>query len=291
MIASMTGFGTAEGTLGAGRVTVEIRSVNHRFFTPSIKLPQSLARFEGDVRDTLRRRIARGHVSVTVKLELGAETALALDEERIATYVATLRRIAERHSLPQELDMATLLRLPGVLDDSADALAARSPVELVAVTGRALDDLIRMRAEEGRRLADAVLERLGSIEAAVNRIAVRAPARLVEQRERLQRSVQELAAGIAIDPQRLAQEVVLLADKLDVSEELDRCRSHLAAFRAALVDSGAEPVGKRLGFILQEMLRETNTTGSKANDAAMLADVVTIKEELERVREQVENLE
>jgi uncharacterized protein (TIGR00255 family) len=148
-----------------------------------------------------------------------------------------------------------------------------------------------MRTAEGARLAAVIGERLGLIEAAVARIAQRAPERLAAQRQRLRERVEELAGGVAIDPQRLAHEVVLLADKLDVGEELDRFAAHIAAFRESLEATGAEPVGKRLGFLLQELLREANTTGSKANDAPMLQEVVAIKEELERIREQVENLE
>jgi uncharacterized protein (TIGR00255 family) len=148
-----------------------------------------------------------------------------------------------------------------------------------------------MRAEEGTRLAAYLAERVEVIAAAVGRLERRAPERLVEQHERLRAAVEELAGGVAVDPQRLAQEVAILADRMDVGEELARFRSHLAAFREALAGRVEDPVGKRLGFLLQELLREANTTGSKANDVAMLADVMLIKEEIERIREQVENLE
>ncbi|CAN5672307.1 hypothetical protein BH23GEM1_BH23GEM1_11160 [soil metagenome] len=151
--------------------------------------------------------------------------------------------------------------------------------------------LTRMREEEGGRLAQSIRERLDVIEGALRRLAARAPARLAEQKARLERAVSDLAGGVAVDPQRLAQEIAIMADRLDVAEELDRFASHLESFRATLDDGGSEPVGKRLSFVLQEMLREANTTGSKANDAAMLAEVVSVKEELERIREQVENLE
>jgi uncharacterized protein (TIGR00255 family) len=140
-------------------------------------------------------------------------------------------------------------------------------------------------------LAGYLLERLAVVDGALARIAARAPERIIAQRDRLRESVRVLTEGMAVDEQRIAQEIAILADRLDVQEELQRFASHIAAFRAALEQSGGEPVGKRLGFLLQEMLREANTTGSKANDAAMLQAVVTIKEELERIREQVENLE
>jgi uncharacterized protein (TIGR00255 family) len=129
------------------------------------------------------------------------------------------------------------------------------------------------------------------VEAAVKRLTARAPERMAAQQARMRENVERIAGGVAVDPQRLAQEIAILADRLDVGEELDRFASHAVAFRSALAQQGGEPVGKRLGFLLQELLREANTTGSKANDAPMLQDVVAIKEELERIREQVENLE
>ena len=150
-----------------------------------------------------------------------------------------------------------------------------------------------MRCDRSKARGSRRISASGSavIEQAVERIAERAPQRLVEQRDRLRAPMQELADGVAVDEQRLAQEIAILADRLDVGEEISRFHSHVAAFRATLASPPADGVGKRLGFLLQELLREANTTGSKANDAAMLQDVVLIKEELERIREQVENLE
>ena len=292
MIRSMTGFGAADGVVAGMRVSAEARSVNHRFFNPSLKLPSVFSRFEGDVRETMRRRIPRGHVTLSVRIDRdeGAGVA-AIDERRFAAYVAQLRALKERHGLGGELDVATVMRMPELFVSGDDPPEIERPDELLAVVDRAVDALMAMRAEEGARLAHYLRERMGVVERAVDRLEARAPARLVEQRDRLRAAVQELAGGVAVDPQRLAQEVAILADRLDVGEELARFRSHIAAFREALEAAGDEPVGKRLGFLLQELLREANTTGSKANDAGMLADVMTVKEELERIREQVENLE
>jgi uncharacterized protein (TIGR00255 family) len=291
MISSMTGFGSAEGPLGDARVVVELRAVNHRFLAPALKLPQSLARYEGNIRDALRRRIARGHVTVTVRLMIDHAGERVIDEQRFVAYAAELRELAARHGLETQLDLATLLRLPGVVNDAAHEPEVESPDELLQVMEKALDELSEMRLSEGKRIAAGLLERLGYIEAAVERIAARSPRRLREQHDRLKRGVSDLVGGLGVDPQRLAQEVAILADKLDVSEEIDRFRVHVAAFRDTLSAATGEPVGKRLSFLMQEMLREANTTGSKANDSPMLADVVSIKEELERIREQIENLE
>ena len=293
MIRSMTGFGAADGVVGGGRVSVEVRSVNHRFFNPSIKLPGVLSRWEGEVREALRRRVVRGHVSLSSRFEFEAETdSVPIDEERFGAYVGRLRELQRRYELDATLDVATILRLPDVLAGSVrEELPNEAGQELVAVVDRAVDALLAMRADEGRRLVTFLEERLDVIAAALDRIAARAPARVVEQRDRLRLAVRELADGVKVDEHRLAQEIALLADRLDVEEELSRFRGHITAFRAALAAPQPDGVGKRLGFLLQEMLREANTTGSKGSDGAIVADVLLIKEELERIREQVENLE
>ena len=291
MISSMTGFGSAEGKVGALGVSVEIRTVNHRFFNPSIKLPTAFSKWEGDVRELLRQRIARGHVTVTARIEREGTRGSGINEERFAEYVVAIRDLQSRHGLTETLDAATILGLPEVIDTQSDEPHSGSARELVQIVDQAVVALRSMRREEGGRLAGFLLDRIQLVEDAVKRIGERAPIRLAEQITRMKRSVKELAAAANVDQQRLAQEVAILADKLDISEELDRFDAHVKAFRQTVTDSVEEAVGKRLGFLLQEMVREANTTGSKASDAAVLADVVLIKEELERIREQVENIE
>jgi uncharacterized protein (TIGR00255 family) len=288
----MTGFGSADGTVGKVRVSVEVRTVNHRFFNPSIKLPPAFAAWEGDVREALRAVIARGHAAVTVRTHRDvADSTAGVDETRFAAYAAHLKALRDRYGLGGEVDVATILRMPDVLVSAGSDLDEPGgfPDELLAVLGRALDALTIMRCAEGARIVEFLRARIATVEAAVARLEQRAPQRVVEHRERLKTAVAELTGGLALDPQRVAQEIAILADRLDVSEELDRFRAHIAAFRDAL--DGGNEVGKRLGFLTQELLREANTTGSKSNDAAMMHDVVEIKEELEKIREQVDNLE
>jgi uncharacterized protein (TIGR00255 family) len=287
----MTGFGAAEGQVGRVRVAVEVRSVNHRFFSASLKLPGALSRWEGEVREALRRGVSRGHVTLTARADRPeAAAGGTIDEARLAGYVARLREIQRRYELGGELDLGTVLRMPDVVVVGGDEDQGTVD-ELIAIVDRAVVTLGAMREQEGSRLAAFLDERLGAIEAAVGRLAARAPSRMVEQRDRLRQAVRELTDGVSLDEGRLAQEIALIADRLDVQEELERFRSHLTAFRAGLRDGSNESVGKRLGFLLQEMLREANTTGSKANDVELTRDVLIIKEELERAREQVENLE
>lgn len=291
MIRSMTGYGQAEGTVGALRVVVDVRTVNHRFFSPTIKLPGAFSRWETEVREAMRLKVARGHVTLTVRSERLAESPVAIDEARFAAVAAQLQTLVRQHGLAGGVDLASVLRMPDVLAAPREEDATGTPAELVAVVDVALDALQRARADEGERLAGVLRQRLEVVEGALARIALRAPERVVAYRDRLRASVRELAEGVTVDEARLAQEIAILADRMDVAEELDRFRSHIVAFRATLDDTGGEPVGKRLGFLLQEMLREANTTGSKAADASILHDVVGLKEELERIREQVENLE
>jgi uncharacterized protein (TIGR00255 family) len=290
MIKSMTGFGSAEGEVGGARVSVEIRSVNHRFFNPSVKLPSELTKWESDVREALRKGITRGHVTLTARVDRVAADGAKIDEARFGAYVEQIRALQQRFGLSDQLDVSAVLRLPDVVASSSEEADGTS-AEVVAVVDRAVAALDAMRAAEGARLATYLTQRIDVIEQAVGRIDERAPSRLVEQRDRLRSTIQELAEGVALDEQRLAQEIAILADRLDVGEEISRFHSHFTAFRATLAQASPDGVGKRLGFLLQELLREANTTGSKANDAAMLQDVIVIKEELERIREQVENLE
>lgn len=287
----MTGYGQAEGTVGALRVVVDVRTVNHRFFSPSIKVPGAFGRWESDVREAMRLKVARGHVTLTARAERMADAPVAINEARFAAAAAQLKALVEANGLSGGVDLASVLRMPDVMAAPREEDDTGTVAELVGIVDAALDALQRARAEEGERLALVLRQRLEVIEGALSRIAARAPARIVAHRDRLRESVRELADGVAVDDVRLAQEIALLADRMDVAEELDRFQSHIVAFRATLNESEGEPVGKRLGFLLQEMLREANTTGSKAADAPILHEVVGLKEELERIREQVENLE
>jgi uncharacterized protein (TIGR00255 family) len=291
MISSMTGFGAADGTVGDARASVEIRTVNHRFFSPNLKLPSAFARWEGEIREILRQKVARGHVTLTARIDRPAASGSVIDEVRLAQYATALKDLQKKHGLGGEVDLATVLRLPDVVTTPSEEMDASAGEALSAIVAKAADNLLTMRRSEGALLAAFLLERVAAVESRLARIESRAPVRLKEQHERVKRTVSDLIGAAGADPQRIAQEIAILADKLDVAEELDRFRAHLAAFRETSQSKTADPVGKRLGFILQEMVREANTVGSKANDAQIQEDVIAIKEELERIREQVENLE
>jgi uncharacterized protein (TIGR00255 family) len=298
MIRSMTGFGEAERDTAAGRLRAEARTVNHRYFSLNLRLGRGVDRFEPQIRDWLRALLPRGHVNFSLRLETpevdvdGGEIALRVDEERVRKYVRLLRSLKEQLGLPGEVDLALLSRFTDlVVDETELEQPVPESADVQAVTETAARAVIAMRQDEGLRLRADLEQRLASIEATMARVAAIAPARLVAERDRMRRVVAELLTGVPLDEDRIAREIAYIAERWDISEELVRLRSHLELFRETLADDGAEPVGKRLSFLTQEMNRETNTIGSKANDAAVEHQVIAIKDEIERLREQIENVE
>jgi len=287
----MTGFGSAEGKVLGGRLSIEIRSVNHRYFNPQLKLPFELGGVEGALRERLRQLLERGHVTVSARWVEAPqrEAAVVVDLARARQLVAAAKELKKRLKLKGEVDLAFVARQPDVLNAHQDGSAPAQWSEVEPIAERAVQELLRMRTREGAALAAELGGRLGALEQAAGTIEQRAPERLTAELARLKKAVAELAAGVQIDEQRLAVEVALMADRVDITEELVRLRTHLAACRTALATDGA--VGKQLGFLAQELLREVNTIGSKANDAGIAQTVIAMKGELEKLREQLDNLE
>jgi uncharacterized protein (TIGR00255 family) len=290
----MTGFGRDEFELGGAAFQVEVRSVNHRHLDLQVRLPRSLLRHEQELRRRLAGRFVRGKVEVTVGGRPGAPLeTLRIDTEVAARYVAVASELAARHGLAVDLGAAALLALPGVARLAEPELPE---VELAAALARAAEraaeGALAMRREEGVALARELAARLERVDALVEQVAARADAVQAAARERLRKRAEQLAAELGQrDDARLTQELVWAADRLDVTEELVRLRSHAAQFRSSLSGDGEGGVGRRLEFLLQEMLREVNTVGSKAGDAPVAHLVVDLKTELERAREQVLNVE
>lgn len=297
MIRSMTGFGESEVATLAGLLRVEMRTVNHRYLNVNARLPNELARYEAEIREWLRPFFSRGHVNCTVRIDrssLGAEAlGLRLDADRAAAYLALLTELQQRFSLSGEPDLALLTRYSDIfVREEPEAgefeIAAEEFRKAVEIAAQAVT---RMRDDEGRQLRADLEDRFAAIEVSLAEIETMAPERLVSERDRLRTAVAELAGGVAINPDRLAQEIAILADRWDINEELVRFRSHLSLARDLIESESTDGVGKRLSFLVQEMHREANTIGSKANHAGIAHRVVAIKEEIERVREQVENVE
>jgi uncharacterized protein (TIGR00255 family) len=288
----MTGYGREERVFKGGLLAVEVRSVNSKYCDLSLRLPKSLLPFESALRSLVQQRIARGRVEVSVSYNGDADRSrsLQLDLPLAQQYRRLLQQLKTRLKLKGEVDLALLIGLRDVISpvESVQPVAGLQQAAERAI-GRALDRLEAMRAREGRALAQDSAARLKTIRTAAERIRARAPQVVADYQQRLDARVQQLAGGLKLEPARLVQEVALFAERCDITEELTRLESHLMQFDEML--ARREPVGRSLDFLIQELNREVNTVGSKANDAAITREVVAVKSELDKLREQVQNIE
>ena len=295
---SMTGFGESEHDIGAGRIRVEIRTVNNRYLNVQFRAPAGLERHYRKLERALRDHFARGQVNVIISLDSGPTNGEApqvqVDVERARAYVASIRTLQRELDLEGTIDIGLVARYRGLFEgvDPSRALGEITEELLVEVVSDAAQSVVGIREEEGEFLRADLAARLDAMEGELDRVGRRAPERLVAERDRLREAIRELVDPEAsVDEERIAREVAHLAERWDIHEELVRFRSHLDMFRAAIREGESGGVGKRLSFIAQELLREANTIGSKANDSEIAHSVVGLKEEIERLREQVENVE
>jgi uncharacterized protein (TIGR00255 family) len=287
----MTGFGAAEGAVAGGWIRLEIRTVNHRHFNLATKLPAELAVLEGELRERLRREFDRGHVAVQARWTEYPAVAggFHVDLERARLVADRLRELQAALHLAGEVTLEMVARQSDVITSSGSDAAEIPWGDVEPIVAKAAAECRTMRAREGDVLVEDLRHRLELLEHSADRVAARAPDRLVRERDRLRGAVAELLDGRPVDDARLAQEIAFQADRLDITEELVRFRAHVAAARDAL--AGTRPAGKQLGFLAQELGREVNTMGAKANDAEIAHEVIAMKGELEKLREQLENLE
>ncbi len=293
MIVSMTGFGDASAESDGTHYAVEIRSLNNRFYKPVIKLPDIVAGMEPEIETLLRDRLVRGSITCILKMRVdGAEAAYLINKAALQSYLSQLKEVKGLDSIAR-VDLATLLGLPGVCQepgDDSDHLEKHGAM-IRKLIGSAIDKLIGMRQREGQSLFEDLMKHVQAISTALTEIAKRAPSVIDDYHRRLQTRVTELLskAQIKVDQVDLLKEVAVFAERSDISEEIQRLRHHLASFEQAC--RGSEHAGRKLDFITQEMLREANTIGSKANDAVIAGHVVEIKGAIDRMKEQVQNVE
>jgi len=290
----MTGFGAASLPVGCAEASLELRSVNSRHLKLNLRLPAGLDEVEGVLRELISAAIGRGHVDVTLRVDgaVTGETDIEINDQRVTALLAGFRRIGDQYNVKGEVDLALLARADRLFVERSQSLSELIDLDTFVVAARqATDQLLEMREKEGERLNEDLRGRLQSIDARLMDVERLSPLRLDRERERLRGAVAELTERLNLDDDRLAREIAILADKWDLGEELVRARAHLRAFEDLLEGPGSEPVGKRLGFLSQELLREINTIGSKANDAGIQHGVVEMKNELETMREQIENIE
>ncbi len=292
MIKSMTGFGRRQSTWLDGTVTIEVRSVNHRFLETSIRLPKSMGNLEESFKKAIQEHCARGRVDLTVLLQggRGGTRSVQLDAVLAKQYHQALRTLQRTLKLGGSIDIGLIAGFRDIValsDQPADDPKLAKLVEKLGL--QALQDLAKMRKKEGALLANDILGRIDTLRGLKGQVAGRAPAIGQETFHRMKARVEKLIGGEIPDLPRLHQELAVYADRCDITEELVRLDAHMIQFQHTV--HSTESVGKTLDFLLQEMGREVNTVGSKANDATITASVVQMKAELERIREQIQNVE
>lgn len=292
MVKSMTGYGRCEETVGGRRITVELKSVNHKYFEFSPRVTRGYGFLEDKLKSYVQSRVARGKIDLFLSIETleDADVVVSVNHSLAAGYIAALREITERYKLPDTVTVNSLSRYSDIFsvhkapEDEEAIWAAVQPV-----AEKAVDAFIAMRETEGSRLYEDVMARAAVILELVGKIEARSPETVRAYRERLEMKLREVLSDTAIDEQRILTEAAIFADKVAVAEETVRLRSHFEQLKSLL--GAEEPSGRKMDFLVQEMNRETNTIGSKASDSQIAYMVVDIKAEIEKIREQIQNIE
>ena len=292
MIHSMTGYGRARKTIHERDITVELRSVNNRFLDCSVKIPRVYTCCEDAIKARVQQAVTRGKVDIFVTIvSVGTEAAsVAVNQALAAGYVQALRSMAEEYDLKDDISVMNIARFPDVLsvakkEEDMERLSA----DICAVLDEALANYTAMRETEGMKLKEDIENRLQTIESLTEQVELRSPKTVTEYRERLTAKMKEVLQNTAIDETRILMEAAVYADKVAVDEETVRLRSHVAQLRGMLEDGGA--MGRKADFLIQELNRESNTIGSKCSDLTISEYVVSLKAEIEKIREQIQNVE
>lgn len=289
---SMTGYGSAKGSVEGQEITVELKSVNNRYLDCSVRLPRNFLFTEDAVKQTVSAGVMRGKVDVFVSAQASRDTGtvVTVNDELARGYYEAMEHIAQELSLDTGLNALSIARFPDVLTVERRELDKDKAAEaLREITARAVEEFNTMRAREGERLRRDMLAKLETIENLVSVVEERSPQTVKEYRERLEVRLRDILADRSLDEQRIITEAAIFADRTAVDEETVRLRSHIAQFRAML-DEGS-PIGRKMDFLVQEFNRESNTIGSKCSDASLAKVVVDLKSEIEKIREQLQNVE
>lgn len=292
MIKSMTGYGSASGKSGEKNITVEIRSVNNRFLDCSVRIPRLYIFAEEKIKALIQSRISRGKVDVFVGIDSSqaGDIEVSVNEAVSEAYIEAFKKLSKKYGLKNDLTAVSLSKLPDVFtvekkEVDTDELTA----DLEKITLSALDAFDAMRQTEGEKLKNDIMTKLTEIERLGAKIEKRSPQTVSEYRARLEQKMSEVLTGVDIDRNRILTEAALFADKIAVDEELVRLKSHISQMRDMLQSGGA--IGRKLDFLTQELNREANTTGSKCGDVEITRNVVDMKGEIEKIREQIQNIE
>ena len=292
MIKSMTGYGSAKGTVEGMEITVELKSVNNRYLDTSIRLPRSFIFAEDSVKSAVSSHISRGKVDVFVTMDTSqaGDMAVKVNEPLLKGYIDAIKHIAGEYALVNDMTAMSLARFPDVLSvEKKDMDAEEISAAISEITEKALTDFDEMRRREGEKLRDDVLSRLVTIEALVSTVEEKAPETVKEYRARLEQKMAEVLGTAGIDESRILTEAAVFADHIAVDEETVRLRSHIAQLKTMI--NGGSPIGRKIDFLVQEFNREANTIGSKCQNSEIAHVVVDLKSEIEKIREQIQNIE
>ncbi len=292
MIKSMTGYGTAKGSVEGLDITVELKSVNNRYLDISVRLPRSFLFAEESVKSAVGRHISRGKVDVFISVDSSdaGDMTVKVNEALLKGYVEALGHIAQEYSVPNDMTALSLSRFPDVLTvEKRDMDAEEIANGLNLIVEKALEDFDSMRLREGEKLRDDVMNRLGTIDGLVRTVETESPRTVAEYRARLENKMAEVLGTAGIDESRILAEAAIFADHIAVDEETVRLRSHMAQLTTMI--KGNSPTGRKIDFLIQEFNREANTIGSKCQNSDIAHVVVDLKSEIEKIREQIQNIE
>lgn len=293
MVKSMTGFGKSTLSKEKREYQMEIKSVNHRYLDITIKMPKTLSYLEDEIKKEISSKIKRGKVDVYITYENGSQEGrnITINKELAKLYINQLKELAQEEQISDKIEVMEIAKLPDILSIKVDEEDEKIKQEVIELTQEATDKISQMRKTEGEKIAQDLLERINKIESKIIEISKKSTGLIGEYVVKLEKRIKEILKTEDVDKSRLAQEVVIYADKCSIEEEITRLKSHIFQFRNLITSNNEEPIGKKIDFLIQEMNRETNTIGSKANNLEIVNGVIEIKTQLEDIREQVQNIE
>ena len=292
MIKSMTGYGGAKGSVEGLDISIELKSVNNRYLDTSVRLPRSFLFAEDGIKAAVQRHISRGKVDVFVSIDSSAagDMTVKINQPLLKGYIEAVNSIANEYGLPNDMTAMSVCRFPDVLSvEKKDMDAEAITSGIIAIAEQALEDFDSMRLREGEKLRDDVLSKLGTIESLVSVVEQESPKTLADYRARLESKMAEVLGSAGVDENRILAEAAIFADRIAVDEETVRLRSHMSQLKTMI--SGNSPTGRKIDFLIQEFNREANTIGSKCQNSHIAHVVVDLKSEIEKIREQIQNIE
>ena len=293
MVKSMTGFGKSTLSKEKRESQMEIKSVNHRYLDINIKMPKTLSYLEDTIKKEISEKIKRGKIDVFITFENNSQEGknIKINKELAKLYINQLKELAQEEKISSNIEVIEIAKFPDILTIKVDEEDEKIKQEIIQTTQEATNKIIEMKNIEGEKISQDLLQRISNIENKIIEISEKSTGLIQEYVVKLEKRIQEILKTEKIDKSRLAQEVVIYADKCSIEEEITRLKSHIYQFKNLISNNGNETIGKKLDFIIQEMNRETNTIGSKANNLEITNGVIDIKTELEDIREQIQNIE